>query len=156
MNINATLIFQTLVFFVLCLFTMKMVWPPIMKALDDRAKKVADSLAAADKAKAEVADMNLKVEEQLAAMRNEAAAQRADAERQAQEIIEAARASANVESARIIATAKADAEHEAVTVRDALRLEVANLAVKGAEQILHKEINAAAHADLLERLKAEL
>nr|MBP8747186.1 F0F1 ATP synthase subunit B [Brachymonas sp.] len=114
MNINATLIFQTLVFFVLCLFTMKMVWPPIMKALDDRAKKVADSLAAADKAKAEVADMNLKVEEQLAAMRNEAAAQRADAERQAQEIIEAARASANVESARIIATAKADAEHEAV------------------------------------------
>ena len=100
--------------------------------------------------------MNLKVEEQLAAMRNEAAAQRADAERQAQEIIEAARASANVESARIIATAKADAEHEAVKVRDALRLEVANLAVKGAEQILHKEINAAAHADLLERLKAEL
>ncbi len=156
MSINATLVFQMLVFFVLCAFTVKVVWPPIVKALDDRAKKVADSLAAADKAKAEVQDMNAKVEEQLAAMRNEAATQRADAERRAQEIVEEAKAKANEEAARIIASAKAEAQQEAIKVRDSLRAEVSALAVKGAEQILRKEVNASVHADLLERLKAEL
>ncbi len=156
MNINATLFFQLVVFLVLCAFTMKMVWPPIMKALDERAKKVADSLAAADKAKAEVKDMNLKVEEQLASMRNEAAVQRADADRRAQEIIEAARVKATEEGTRILAAAREEAQQEAAKLRDSLRAEVSALAVKGAEQILHKEINASAHAELLERLKAEL
>ena len=156
MNINATLFFQLIVFLVLCAFTMKMVWPPIMKALDERAKKVADSLAAADKAKAEVKDMNLKVEEQLASMRNEAAVQRADADRRAQEIIEAARVKATEEGTRILAAAREEAQQEAAKLRDSLRAEVSALAVKGAEQILHKEINASAHAELLERLKAEL
>ena len=156
MNINATLFFQLVVFLVLCAFTMKMVWPPIMKALDERAKKVADSLAAADKAKAEVKDMNLKVEEQLASMRNEAAVQRADADRRAQEIIEVARVKATEEGTRILAAAREEAQQEAAKLRDSLRAEVSALAVKGAEQILHKEINASAHAELLERLKAEL
>ena len=156
MNINATLFFQLVVFLVLCAFTMKMVWPPIMKALDERAKKVADSLAAADKAKAEVKDMNLKVEEQLASMRNEAAVQRADADCRAQEIIEAARVKATEEGTRILAAAREEAQQEAAKLRDSLRAEVSALAVKGAEQILHKEINASAHAELLERLKAEL
>lgn len=156
MNINATLVFQMLVFAVLCIFTVKVVWPPIVKALDERAKKVADSLAAADQAKAEVKDLNSKVEEQLAAMRTEAATQRADAERRAQEIVEAAKVKANEEAARIIASAKAEAQQEAIKVRDSLRAEVSALAVKGAEQILRKEINASVHADLLDRLKAEL
>lgn len=156
MSINATLFFQMLVFAVLCIFTVKVVWPPIVKALDDRAKKVADSLAAADQAKAEVKDMNAKVEEQLAAMRTEAADQRADAERRAQEIVEEAKVKANEEAARIIAAAKAEAQQEAIKVRDSLRAEVSALAVKGAEQILRKEINASVHADMLERLKAEL
>ena len=148
--------FQMLVFAVLCVFTVKVVWPPIVKALDERAKKVADSLAAADQAKAEVKDMNAKVEAQLAAMRTEAASQRADAERRAQEIVEEAKVKANEEAARIIASAKAEAQQEAIKVRDSLRAEVSALAVKGAEQILRKEINASVHADLLERLKAEL
>ena len=156
MSINATLFFQMLVFAVLCVFTVKVVWPPIVKALDERAKKVADSLAAADQAKAEVKDMNAKVEAQLAAMRTEAASQRADAERRAQEIVEEAKVKANEEAARIIASAKAEAQQEAIKVRDSLRAEVSALAVKGAEQILRKEINASVHADLLERLKAEL
>lgn len=156
MNINATLVFQMLVFAVLCIFTVKVVWPPIVKALDERAKKVADSLAAADQAKAEVKDLNSKVEEQLVAMRTEAATQRADAERRAQEIVEAAKVKANEEAARIIASAKAEAQQEAIKVRDSLRAEVSALAVKGAEQILRKEINASVHADLLDRLKAEL
>ena len=156
MNINATLIFQLIVFLVLCAFTMKMVWPPIMKALDERAKKVADSLAAADKAKAEVKDMNMKVEEQLASMRNEAAVQRAEADRRAQEIIEEARVKATEESTRILAAAREEAQHEAAKLRDSLRAEVSVLAVKGAEQILRKEINASVHAELLQRLQAEL
>ena len=156
MNINATLVFQMLVFAVLCIFTVKVVWPPIVKALDERAKKVADSLAAADQDKAEVKDLNSKVEEQLVAMRTEAATQRADAERRAQEIVEAAKVKANEEAARIIASAKAEAQQEAIKVRDSLRAEVSALAVKGAEQILRKEINASVHADLLDRLKAEL
>ncbi len=156
MNINATLLFQMAVFAILCIFTMKMVWPPIMKALDERAKKVADSLAAADKAKEEVKGMELKVEEQLAALRNEGALQRSEAERRAQEIVEEARAKANEEAARIIASAKEEAAHEADKARDALRAEVATLAVKGAEQILRKEISASNHAQLLDAIKAEL
>lgn len=114
MSINSTLFFQMVVFGILCIFTVKVVWPPIMKALDERAKKVADSLAAADQAKAEVQDMNAKVEEQLAAMRSEAATQRADAERRAQEIVDEAKAKANEEAARIIAAARAEAQQEAV------------------------------------------
>lgn len=156
MSINSTLFFQMLVFAILCIFTVKVVWPPIVKALDERAKKVADSLAAADQAKAEVQDMNAKVEEQLAAMRSESATQRADAERRAQEIVDEAKAKANEEAARIIAAARAEAQQEAIKVRDSLRAEVSALAVKGAEQILRKEINASVHADLLERLQAEL
>ena len=156
MNINATLIIQGVVFLILCAFTVKFVWPPIVNALDERAKMVADSLLAADKAKAEVQDLNLKVEAQLAGMREEAASQRADAERRAQEIIGEARSKASEEAARIIASAKTEALNEANKVRDSLRNEVSALAVKGAEQILRKEINPAAHADLLDRLKAEL
>lgn len=156
MQINSTLFFQMVVFAILCLFTIKVVWPPIKKALDERIQKVADSLAAADKAKAEVQDMNAKVEEQLAAIRSEAAVQRADAERRAQEIVEEARAKANEEAARIIASAKEDAKQEAAKARDALRADVSALVVKGVEQILRKEVNANVHADLLERLKAEL
>lgn len=156
MNINATLILQLIVFLILVVFTQKLIWPPIMKALDERAKKVADSLEAADKAKAEVSELNAKVEEQLASMRNEAATQRADAERRAQEIVDEAKARANEEATRILAAAKAEAQQEAGKVRDSLRAEVSALAVKGAEQILRKEINASAHAELLERLKAEL
>lgn len=156
MNINSTLFFQAVVFAILCIFTIKVVWPPIRSALDERAKKIADSLAAADKAKAEVQDMNAKVEEQLAGMRNEAAAQRVEAERRAQEIIEEAKVRANEEGARIIAAAKEEAKQEAAKAREALRADVSALVVKGAEQILHKEINASVHAELLERLKAEL
>lgn len=156
MNINSTLFFQVAVFLVLCGFTIHFVWPPIMKALDERAKKVADSLAAADKAKEEVKGMELKVEEQLAALRNEGASQRAEAERQAEEIVEAARSKAHEEATRIIASAKEEAVREADKARDALRTEVAALAVKGAEQILRKEINASNHAQLLDSIKAEL
>jgi F-type H+-transporting ATPase subunit b len=155
-NINATLFLQAIVFAILVWFTMKFVWPPITKALDERAQKIADGLAAADKAKAELASANKRVEAELANSRNETATRLADAERRAQAIVEEAKARAAAEASRIIEAAKAEAEQQTVKARDALRDQVAALAVKGAEQILRKEVNAGVHADLLSRLKTEL
>ncbi len=156
MSINATLIVQMIVFAILVGFTMKFVWPPITAALDERAKKIADGLSAADKAKSELAAANKRVEAQLSAARDDAAKRLADAERLAQQIVEEAKGKAVDEGAKIIAAAKAEAEQEAVKAREALRAQVAGLAVKGAEQILRREVNAGVHAELLSRLKAEL
>ena len=156
MNINATLFLQAIVFAVLVWFTMKFVWPPITKALDERAQKIADGLAAADKAKSELASANARVEQELVQSRNETASRLADAERRAQAIIDEAKARATEEGNKIIAAARAEAEQQAVQAREALREQVAVLAVKGAEQILRKEVNAGVHADLLSRLKTEL
>jgi F-type H+-transporting ATPase subunit b len=155
-NINATLFLQAVVFAILVWFTMKFVWPPITKALDERAQKIADGLAAADKAKAELANANKRVEAELATSRNETAVRLADAERRAQGIVEEAKARATEEGNKIIAAAKAEAEQQTAKAREALREQVAVLAVKGAEQILRKEVNAGVHADLLNRLKTEL
>ena len=156
MSINATLIIQMIVFAILVWFTMKFVWPPITAALDERARKIADGLSAADKAKAELAQANKRVEEQLSAARNDAAQRLADAERLAQSMIEEAKSRANEEGAKIVAAARAEAEQEATKAREALREQVAALAVKGAESILRREVNPGVHAELLDRLKAEL
>jgi F-type H+-transporting ATPase subunit b len=155
-NINATLFLQAVVFAILVWFTMKFVWPPITKALDERAQKIADGLAAADRAKAELSSANKRVEAELASTRNETAARLADAERRAQSIIDEAKARATEEGNKILVAAKAEAEQQTVQAREALREQVAALAVKGAEQILRKEVNASVHADLLNRLKTEL
>ena len=156
MSITGTLIIQMIVFLILVGFTMKYIWPPITAALDARAKKIADGLSAADKAKAELGVANKRVEEQLAAARNDAAKRLADAERLAHQMVEEAKGRASEEGAKIIAQAKAEAEQEAVKAREALRGQVAVLAVKGAEAILHREVNASVHAELLNRLQAEL
>ena len=145
-----------IVFLILVGFTMKFVWPPIAAALDERATKIADGLAAADKAKAELSVANQRVEEELAKSRNESALRLAEAERRGQTLIEEAKARANEEGNRIIAAAKVEAEQQTVKARETLREQVAALAVKGAEQILRKEVNAGVHADLLGRLKTEL
>ncbi len=156
MSINATLFVQAIVCAILVWFTMKFVWPPIASALDERAAKIADGLAAADKAKSELASANARVEQELAQSRTETASRLADAERRAQAIIEEAKARATEEGNKIIAAAKVEAEQQAVKARESLREQVAVLAVKGAEQILRKEVNAGIHADLLSRLKTEL
>jgi F-type H+-transporting ATPase subunit b len=155
-NLNATLIAQIVVFFILGWFTMKFVWPPIMKALDERASKIADGLAAADKAKADLALAEKKVIDEMRKARESAGDVRANAEKQAAKIIEDARAEAN----RIIAQAREAAEAEAGAAlqraKEDLRDEVAQLAVAGAERILRREIDAKVHADLLANLKQEL
>ena len=156
MSITGTLIVQMIVFAILVWFTMKFVWPPITAALDERAKKIADGLSAADKAKSELAVANKKVEAQLSAARDDAAKRLADAERLAQQLVEEAKSRATEEAAKIVAAAKAEAEQESVKAREALREQVALLAVKGAESILKREVNAGVHAELLTRLKSEL
>lgn len=156
MSITGTLIVQMIVFLILVGFTMKYVWPPIAAALDERARKIADGLAAADKAKSELSAANQRVEQELAKSRTETAARLADAERRAQAIIEEAKTRATDEGNKIVAAARLEAEQQTVKAREALREQVAALAVKGAEQILRKEVNAGVHADLLSRLKTEL
>ena len=156
MSITATLIVQMIVFLILVGFTMKFVWPPITAALDERAKKIGEGLAAADKAKSELSAANQKVEVELTKARNESASRLADAERRAQAIIEEAKGRATVEADKIVAAAKVEADQQTVKAREALREQVAALAVKGAEQILRKEVNAGVHADLLSRLQTEL
>ena len=156
MNLNATLFAQLLVFFILAWFTMKFVWPPIMKALDERAQKIADGLAAADKAKTDLAHAEKKATDELRKARESAAEFRGGAEKQAAQLIEDARN----ESARIVAAAREAAETEAAAAsqraKEALREHVAQLAVAGAEKILRKEINAQNHTELLSQLKSEL
>ena len=156
MSITATLIIQMIVFLILVGFTMKYVWPPITAALDERARKVAEGLSAADKARTEAAAANKRIESELSAARDDAAKRVANAERQALQIVEDARAKATDEAAKIVAQARTDAQQESTKAREALRDEVAKLAVKGAEQILRHEVNPAVHAELLGRLKTEL
>ncbi len=155
-SITGTLIVQMIVFLILVGFTMKFVWPPITAALDERARKVAEGLAAADKAKAELSSANQRVEQELARSRTETASRLADAERRALVIIEEAKARATEEGNKIVAAARAEADQQTVKAREALREQVAALAVKGAEQILRKEVNAGVHSELLSRLKTEL
>lgn len=156
MNLNATLWAQFVVFFILALVTMKFVWPPMMKALDDRAKKIADGLAAADRGKEAMAAAEKQVAAELTSARDEGQKRIVDAEKRAQGIIEEAKKIASEEAARIVAAARDDAAQQLSKAREELRGQVAGLAVKGAEQILKREINAGAHADLLNQLATEL
>ena len=156
MNLNATFIAQLVVFFVLAWVTMTYVWPPIMKALDERAKKIADGLAAAEKGKLELAEANKRVEAELVKSRADNQNRMAEAEKQGALLIEEAKKTAEAEKARILAQAKAEAAQEAQRAKESLRNAVAELAVKGAEQILKREVNAQAHAELLTQLKAQL
>ncbi len=155
MSINGTLVAQAIVMALLVLFTMKFVWPPIANALDERASKIAAGLAAADKAKSELSSANKRVEAELATSRTETAVRLADAERRGQAIVEEAKAKATEVGNKIIAAAKVEADQQTVKAREALREQVALLAVKGAERILQREVNATVHADLLARLKTE-
>jgi F-type H+-transporting ATPase subunit b len=155
-SITSTLIIQVIVFLILVWFTMKFIWPPLTAALDERAAKIREGLSAADKAKAELVAANLRVEQELSSARNDAAQRLADAERLAHSMIDEAKGKASEEGAKIVAAAHAEAEQESTKARETLREQVAALAVKGAEQILRREVDARVHADLLNQLKAEL
>lgn len=156
MNINSTLIVQLIVFCLLVWFTVKFVWPPIAKALDERASKIAEGLAAAERGKNDFEQAEKRVAELMAESREQVAEIITNAEKRASQIVEDAKKQASIEAARVAAQAKSDVEQEVKRAREALREQVAILAVKGAERILCSEINADKHAQMLGMLKQEL
>ena len=156
MNINFTLFAQAVVFALFIWFTARFVWPPIIRAMDDRRKKIADGLAAAEQGAKSLDEAQHKIAQFDAEARTRAQAMIAETERRGQQIVEEARAQAKVEGDRLIASARADAEQAMQRAKETLRDQVAALAVAGAEQILKKEVNAQVHADLLAQLKGRL
>ena len=156
MYVNATLVAQLVVFFILAWFTMKFVWPPIVKALDERATKIAEGLAAAERGKQSLELASKHSAETVREGKERVVELLVQAEKQSQQIIEEAKAQARIEADKVIAGAKAEIEQEAARAREDLRERVAELAVAGAEKILRREIDAAAHADLLARIRQDL
>ena len=156
MDINATLLGQALTFAVLVWFTMKFVWPPLTNMMDERAKRIADGLAAAERGKQDLEEASRRVEAEIRAAQQKATEMLINAEKRANQIVEEAKQAARTEGERIIADAKAEIDQEVLRAKEALRGQVAGLAVAGAEKILRKEIDAAKHADLLASIKAEL
>jgi F-type H+-transporting ATPase subunit b len=145
-----------LVFAVLVWFTMKFVWPPIMKALDERAKRIADGLAAAERGRQDLASAETRAADIERQARSRAQELIAAAEKRAAEIVDEAKVNAKGEGDRIVAAARAETEQDTQRAKDALRKQVAALAVAGAEKILRREIDAKAHADMLAGLEREL
>ena len=156
MNINLTLFAQAVSFALFIWFAVRFVWPPLMNAIEQRQKQIAEGLAAADKAKTDLASAERRVEAELKSAKQSALEVRANAERQVSQSIEDAR----TEAAGIVAAARKAAEEEAglasQRAKDQLRDQVAQLAVAGAERILRREIDASKHAELLANLKNEL
>ena len=155
MNLNATLFAQIVVFFVLAWFTMQFVWPPIVKALDERAKKIADGLAA-EQGKKDLELASQRSAEAIKEGRVKAAELIANAEKRANQVIEEAKKTAQAEYDKIIANAKNDAEQEAIRVKEELRLKMSELVISGAEQILRREINQQNNADILKQIQQAL
>ena len=156
MNINLTLIAQLVSFAVFVWFTMKFVWPPLVKAMDERKAKIADGLASAERGKHEQELAEKRAKDTLHQAKQQAAEIKANADKQAALIIEEARDKAKEEGQRQLVAAKAEIEQEINKAREALRTRVAELAVLGAEKILRKEINADAHKDIVESVANQI
>jgi F-type H+-transporting ATPase subunit b len=155
-NINATLIGELIAFLVFVLFCMKYVWPPIINAIETRQQKIADGLAATDRAEQDLRLAQEKAKQQLVEAKTQASALIDQAKKREQQIIEEAAVKAQAEREKILAQAKAEVEAERIRAKEELRKQVAALAVAGAERILQRSIDEAAHSDILEKLVAEL
>ena len=156
MNINATLLAQTIMFALFVWFCMKFVWPPIMAALEQRKKQIADGLADAERAKHDLELAAKRSAEILREAKEKAGEIIVNAEKRDSEIIEAAKAKAKIEGERILASAKAEIDQEVFRAKEQLRTQVSAIALAGASKILGREIDAKAHNDLLDKLVAEI
>jgi len=156
MNINLTLFAQTIAFIVFVFFCMKFVWPPIMAALDERKKKIADGLAEAERGmqQQEIAEQN--AAKQLSEAKQQASEIIGQAQKRANEMVEDAKSVAVDEGNRIKEAAHAEVEKEVNRAKETLRTQVSTIAVAGAERILKKEINASSHQDILDDLAAQI
>jgi F-type H+-transporting ATPase subunit b len=156
MNINLTLISQAVAFAIFIWFTVKFVWPPLRTAIETRQKEIADGLAAAERGKHDLELASRRSADVLRETKEKSADILAQAERRAQQVVDDAKAVARVEADKVVASAKAEIDQEVERARQVLRERVAELAVAGAEKILRREVNPAAHADMLATLKQEL
>jgi len=155
-NINLTLLGQAISFALFVFFCMKFVWPPLTAALAERRKRIADGLSAADKAQRDLASAQDQVANEMKAVKDQAAQLLDQAHHRATQMVEEARAQAQAEGERIKAQAREEIEQEINRARDALRAQVAALAVAGAEKILQAQVDAQAHAAMLNQLATEL
>ncbi|MCU1728156.1 F0F1 ATP synthase subunit B [Pseudomonas sp. 7P_10.2_Bac1] len=156
MNINATLIGQSVAFFIFVLFCMKFVWPPVIAALQERQKKIAAGLDAANRAARDLELAQDKAGQQLREAKAQAAEIIEQAKKRGTQIVDEAREQARVEAERVKAQAQAEIEQELNSVKDALRTQLGGLAVEGAEKILGATIDQNAHAELVNKLAAEI
>ena len=156
MNLNLTLFAQAITFAAFIWFTAKFVWPPLMRAIQTRQKQIADGLAAGEKGRQELELSGQRASAELAKARESAREIVALAEKRAAQMVEEAKGVAREEGNREKGAAKAEIEQEVARARETLREQVAALVVAGAEKILRREVNAQAHAELLNQLKREI
>jgi len=156
MNINLTLFGQTVSFIVFVWFCMKFIWPPIVNALEERKKRIADGLAAAERGQHEQKLAEQRAADKLREAKEKAQEIIAQAERRASEIVDESKGQARAEGERLLEAAKAEIEQEFNRAREALRSQVVTLAVAGAGKVLAREIDAKAHDDLLNELAGNL
>jgi F-type H+-transporting ATPase subunit b len=155
MNLNLTMFVQGFAFFLFIWFTMKFVWPPLLRAIEARQKQIAEGLAAAERGKQDLELAAKRAAEELQRARAQAGDIIAQAEKRGAAAVEEAKAAAKAEAERIVASAKAEIEQEVFRAKESLRAQVSVLAVTGAEKILKREVDAKAHAQLLSGLEAE-
>ena len=156
MNINFTLFAQAMAFAVFIWFTVRFVWPPLMRAVENRQKTIADGLAAGERGRQELELASHRSADVVREAKQRAADIIAQAEKRAAEIVDEAKVNAREEGGRILTGAKAEVGQEVFRAREALRQSVADLALAGATKILRREVDAKTHADLLASIKAEL
>ncbi|HUN68181.1 MAG TPA: F0F1 ATP synthase subunit B [Burkholderiales bacterium] len=156
MSFNLTVIAQAVAFALFIWFTIKFVWPPMLRAIEARQKQIADGLAAAEQGRKSLEASSKQADQAIQDARGRAAEIIAQAEKRDAQMVEQAKTAAKAEGDREKAAAKADIQQEISRAREQLREQVAALAVAGAEKILRREVDAKAHADLLEGIKKQL
>ena len=156
MNINATLILQSIAMMIFVWFCMKFIWPPLLKAMDERREKIADGLAASARAEKELVAAKVKVDEQIRGAREKAGEIVDQANQRHSQILDQAKTDALDEKSRHVAAAESEISQAANQAREELRMSVASLAVLGAQQILEKEIDADTHRQLLDKLITQI
>ncbi|MFI4954761.1 MAG: F0F1 ATP synthase subunit B [Gammaproteobacteria bacterium] len=156
MSINLTLIGQAITFLLFVWFTMKVVWPPLVKAMDDRQKKIADGLAAGERGQKELADAEAQIQLQVRASKQQASEIIEKAYRRADQIIEEAKEHAHAEGERLLEAAQSEVEQSMARARESLRKEMVALAISGAEQVLQSSVDLKVHNDVIRQLETQI
>jgi F-type H+-transporting ATPase subunit b len=156
MNINLTMLMQAVAFFLFIWFCWKLIWPPLMRAIETRQKQIADGLAAGEEGRQSLSKAETHIAEMMKDAKSQASEIIAQGEKLKNETIEQAKTEAKTEADRIVASAKAEIEQEIHRARDALRGQVADLAMAGAAKILKREVDPKVHADLLAQIEKQL